>query len=89
MTFDLSDREVFEAAVNPTLNRIVVTSTPSKTGILWLSPELVDFKRKLTVKYKSIDKTFSDLESDVAVLLEDARTRGDRLHPFHMRLDFP
>ncbi len=89
VTFDLSDREVFEAAVNPTLNRIVVTSTPSKTGILWLSPELVDFKRKLTVKYKSIDKTFSDLESDVAVLLEDARTRGDRLHPFHMRLDFP
>lgn len=63
-----------------------VTSGADKTTV-WLAPELVDFNKriKLVVKGRTV---FGDQPApDVAVLLEDARTRGDRQHPFWARVD--
>lgn len=65
-------------------NSVLVTQAPSKVTI-WLSPELVDFQRKISIKVRnSIVKT---PEPSLEVLLEDARTRGIRLHPFWAKVE--
>jgi hypothetical protein len=55
---------------------------------VWLSPEAVDFDRpmKVTLNNSSILKT-RRIEPDLGVLLEDVRTRGDRLHAFWAKVE--
>ena len=55
---------------------------------VWLSPEAVDFDRpmKITLNNSSILKT-RRIEPDLSVLLEDVRTRGDRLHAFWAKVE--
>jgi predicted esterase len=54
---------------------------------VWLSPEAVDFNRpmKITLNNASITKS-RRIEPDLEVLLEDVRTRGDRLHAFWAKI---
>ncbi len=50
---------------------------------VWLAPELVDFTRPVTVTLDGRTLHKGPVTADVAVLLEDLRTRGDRQRPFH------
>jgi hypothetical protein len=56
---------------------------------IWLSPELVDFDKpiKISLKGRNISPNDKQLDPSLEVLLEDVRTRGDRLHPFWARVD--
>ncbi|NIM07638.1 MAG: peptidase, partial [Planctomycetales bacterium] len=68
-------------------SRVTVRSTKGPTTI-WLSPQLVDFDRQIRIHcqgFRSVDGP----PPDIGVILEDARTRGDRLHPFWARVDLP
>jgi hypothetical protein len=56
-------------------------------AILYLTPDMVNFENKFTVTFNGKSKNFNTQPS-LAVLLEDARTRGDRLHPFWQKLEF-
>ncbi len=62
-----------------------------KTGgklTVWLSPEIVDFARPITVTQGSTRLTPSNaVHPDPLVLLEDARTRADRKHPFWAKVE--
>jgi predicted esterase len=49
---------------------------------VWLSPELVDFDRPITVTLDGRKLTREGVDPDIDVLLEDLRLRGDRQHPF-------
>lgn len=60
-------------------NGLSVTSAADKLTV-WLSPEIVDFDNRMTVTLNG--KRQLNIRPSVAVLLEDARTRGDRQHPF-------
>jgi predicted esterase len=54
---------------------------------VWLSPELVDFTKRIKITVKG-RPAYGVLPSpDLKTLLEDVRTRGDRLHPFWTRVD--
>ncbi len=68
--------------------RITVAPKVSNT-VIYLTPEMIDFKAKTEVLVNT--KRFSPpngfVEPSVHVILEDARTRGDRLHPFWVRLE--
>ncbi|GHT16953.1 peptidase [Planctomycetales bacterium] len=56
--------------------------------VVFLTPEMIDFKQKTSVKVN--DKRYQPLngivEPDIEVMLEDARTRSDRIHPFWVKL---
>ncbi len=66
-----------------------VASGKSPTTV-WLSPELVDFDKRIDVDVSGFRYRRSDQpKPDIAVMLEDARTRGDRMHPFWARVDVP
>ncbi len=62
-----------------------------KTGgklTVWLSPEIVDFARPITVTQGSTRLAPSNaIHPDPLVLLEDARTRADRKHPFWAKVE--
>jgi len=57
--------------------------------VVWLSPKMLDFKRKATilVNGRRINGSEPMIRPEIRVLLEDVRTRGDRQHPFWARLD--
>lgn len=58
---------------------------------LWLSPELIDFKKKsnISVNGRNLRMAQPFLEPSSKVILEDVRTRGDRLHPFWVKIEMP
>lgn len=55
---------------------------------IWLSPEIVDFKKPIRLNGKRLDaKQRADAEPNLEIMLEDVRTRGDRQHPFWSRIE--
>jgi predicted esterase len=56
-------------------------STNASQVTVYLSPDMVDFEGKVSIRLNGRKKSL-DLVPSPAVLLEDARTRGDRQHPF-------
>lgn len=76
------ERGVLATKVDGTIlpnNGVSVDSSAAKITV-WLSPEMVDFTTRPRVIIKG--KTIMNPQPDVAVLLEDVRTRSDRQHPF-------
>ena len=67
-------------------NGLSITCGPKP--IVWLSPEMVDFSRKFTVTLNGRPMSgAADARPDVGVLLEDARSRGERKHPFWAKIE--
>jgi hypothetical protein len=60
-------------------NGVRVKATADKVTV-WLSPEIVDFSAKMSITINN--KRVPSPGPSVATLLEDARARGDRQHPF-------
>lgn len=71
-------------------NGLNVSTGAGKTTV-WLAPELVDFQQKIsvTVNGKSARLPATGVAPSLSVLLEDARTRADRLHPFWAKVEMP
>ena len=71
-------------------NGISVTTGADRVT-LWLSPELIDFKRKITISVNrgGLKMAQPFIEPDAKIILEDVRTRGDRLHPFWAKVEAP
>jgi len=68
----------FEASISASNN--VRVSTGAEQVTVWLSPELVSFERRMTLLLNG--RRIVAPKPSLSVLLEDARTRGDRQHPF-------
>jgi pimeloyl-ACP methyl ester carboxylesterase len=69
-------------------NGINVRTGTSRASV-WLSPKMIDFDRRsiVTVNGRRFNGADQMIRPDVRVILEDVRTRGDRLHPFWAKLD--
>ncbi len=65
--------------------------TASKRTTLWFSPDLVDFSKPIRVSYngKKLSAASKAIRPDIKVLLEDVRTRAERLRPFWAKLEIP
>ncbi len=84
--FNSGNRVASVAAKNMGTNGLNVTTGGKLT--VWLSPELVDFSRPITVTQGSRTLAPSNsIHPDAEVLLEDARTRADRKHPFWAKVE--
>lgn len=69
-----------------TANNGVLVKTGAAAATVWLTPGLVDFTRPATVTINRKKYQGDDLKPRVEVLLEDVRSRGDRQHPFWVRV---
>jgi predicted esterase len=73
-----------EAQVLSTGTGVRVTSPSAKTTV-WLAPEIVNFAGKVTATING--RAQRNISPSIGVLLEDVRTRGDRLHPFWAKVE--
>ncbi len=66
-------------------NNSIYVKTGADELTVWLSPEMVDFKQAVTL---SASKGYRGrvVKPHLETMLEDARTRGDRQHPFWAKL---
>jgi pimeloyl-ACP methyl ester carboxylesterase len=67
------------------ITNIRVSSGRAPTTV-WLSPELIDFDKRLRISVSGF-REVRRAKPDIEVMLNDARTRGDRMHPFWARID--
>ncbi|MDR0608555.1 MAG: esterase family protein [Planctomycetaceae bacterium] len=66
-------------------NSVQIDIAPKISNVqIFLTPEMIDFNNKTTIRLgsKNIQPQNGFVEPDIGVILEDARTRSDRLHPF-------
>ncbi len=69
-------------------NQIRVGQGPADSFTVWLSPDMgLDMSKRITVRYKR--PYYVDFQGDLSVMLEDARTRADRKHPFWAKVTMP
>ncbi len=74
-----------EAKTTP--GNTVTVKCGAERVLVWLSPELVDFKVPATVSVDGRRLHKGQLTPDPRTMLEDLRTRGDRQHPFWAVID--
>lgn len=74
-----------EGKINSATSISVRVTDGCKTTI-YLTPEMVNFENRFTVTYNGSAKNITTQPS-LPVMLEDARTRGDRLHPFWQKVE--
>jgi predicted esterase len=67
----------------------VQVETGAAQVTVWLSPDVVNLSQRVTVKVngKMIPAGSAALAGDIPTMLEDARTRADRQHPFWSKVD--
>jgi len=66
-------------------NGVMVKSGTRKANI-YLTPDIVNFDERMTVSYDGRNYG-NGVTPSTEVMLEDARTRADRLHPFWAKVD--
>ena len=76
------------SAVNKQTNTVSMEAVPAKNFTIWLSPEMVDFEKPITLLIKG-NRDRRDPKPETRVILEDVRGRADRKHPYWMRVDLP
>lgn len=86
--FDPRKYSLVEASLNAQENMIRVSKFPSRSTYIWLSPEIIDFARPALIDVKGKRQRL-ELSPDVGIMLEDARRRADRQHPFWQKVEFP
>jgi len=71
-------------------NGLLLTAGAAR-AILWLSPEVVDFGQHISITFNGKrQRAIEDaIRPDLGVMLEDARTRADRQHPFWAKVEVP
>jgi acetyl esterase/lipase len=67
-------------------NTIAIRSAARKYTI-WLSPDMVDFEKRIRVSIKGATKFNGFVESEISTILEDLRIRGDRQKIYEARIE--
>jgi len=62
-------------------NNSIKLKTIARRATVWLTLDMVDFKKPVCIFGDGIRKSFQ-ITPDAKKMLEDVRTRGDRQHPF-------
>ena len=67
-------------------NNQVSLSTGATNATVWLSPEMIDFEKRIEIRVNGKERR-QEITPDIETMLEDARTRADRQHVFWARVD--
>jgi len=75
-----------EGNIVPSANRVRLETGAGKATI-YLSPEIVDFDRRITVSVNTLRDIRENIRPQMETILEDARSRGDRQRPFWAKVE--
>ena len=76
-----------EASIAVNGNSIRLSKYPGRQAWVWLRPDMVNFAQPIEIITKSNSKTRHTLSGNIETLLEDVRTRADRLAPFYEKIE--
>jgi hypothetical protein len=79
-----------ESKVHRATNTVVVTTGPKVANVeVYLTPQMIDFRAKAAIRVNGKDYHPPNgmIEPNIEDMLEDVRTRCDRLHPFWVMFD--
>jgi predicted esterase len=68
-------------------NNSINLQSAANSATIWLAPEMVNFDERIALRFNTARKNEA-VKPSAEVLLEDARTRGDRQHPFWAKVEF-
>ena len=68
-------------------NTIYITRSGAERHTLWLSPEIVDFNSRLSVRLRSRQPFNDFVQPQIETILEDLRIRGDRQRLYWAKID--
>jgi predicted esterase len=91
LNFDFKKSGLFEAKIlEGADNTIMVTKIPSEprnSALIWLHPSMVDFDKPLNIRVAGRNNRVlpEEMRPDIAIMLEDARTRGERQYVYWQR----
>ena len=70
-------------------NNNIFARTGGGAWVIWLTPDLIDFQKRVivTVNGQRVRNRQGPIRPDLATMLEDVRSRGDRQHPFWARVE--
>ncbi|HUE69524.1 MAG TPA: alpha/beta hydrolase-fold protein [Pirellulaceae bacterium] len=74
-----------EGRILPAPSNGVRANSSARKVTVWLSPEMVNFDARVTVNINNKDMK-GPFQPNLEDLLEDVRTRGDRVHPFWLKV---
>ena len=80
-----------EVSAKITPNNGIYVRSGSTRVCVWLSPAMVDLKQRVSivVNGRRMNNREPYVKPSLETMLEDARTRGDRQHPFWARFEMP
>ena len=83
--------QAVETTASVTATNGIYVRTGAAKVTVWLSPEMLNFERRITITVngRRIDPGNPFAEPHLETLLEDVRTRGDRQHPFWVKVEAP
>ena len=76
---------MFKASISDKKN-IIIKKSGADHLTIWLSPELVDLDADVILRAGGKTRTL-DTTPNAEIMLEDARQRADRLHPFWVKAE--
>ncbi len=86
--FDMKRENKVDVKLQPAGTSILLSKYPAKDAIVWLRPGFVSFGQTVSIQNRSSNKRIQHVfRGDNRVLLEDVRTRGDRIEPFYDRVE--
>lgn len=75
-----------EGTIVPKANRVRLETGAGKATI-YLSPEIIDFNQRIEISVNTVRPLNEIIRPQIETILEDARTRGDRQHPFWAKVE--
>jgi hypothetical protein len=70
----------------PAANRVRLVTGAGKATV-YLSPDIIDFSKRISISVNTGREVNEIIRPQVETLLEDVRTRGDRMHPFWAKVE--
>ncbi len=75
-----------DGRIVPEANRIRLETGAGKATI-YLSPEIIDFDKRISISVNTARDISDNIRPQIETILDDARSRGDRQHPFWAKVE--
>lgn len=86
--FDMKRENKIDVKLQPAGTSILLTKYPAKEATVWLRPGFVAFGQTVSIQNRTSNKKINfAFKGDNRVLLEDVRTRADRVEPFYDKVE--
>ena len=86
--FDMKRENKIQVKLQPAGTSILLSKYPAKETVIWLRPGFVAFGQSITIQNRTSSRKINHVfRGDTRVLLEDVRTRADRIEPFYDKVE--